>query len=78
MKTYQGEVVSDKMDKTIVVIVKRRAKHKKYKKIITKTKKFHVHDEKNSAKIGDEVVFADSKPFSKTKKFKLVEIKKKG
>jgi len=75
MKQFKGNVVSDKMDKTIVVLVESFWTHPKYKKTITKTKKYLVHDEKG-AKIGDSVVFEETKPISKRKKFILVSIEK--
>lgn len=77
-KVMIGTVVSDKMDKTISVEVKRRVMHPKYKKFITKRSVFKVHDEKNEAKIGDKVMFRETRPLSKTKRFKLVKIIEKG
>ena len=71
MKVFNGVVVSDRMNKTIVVVVDRFIRHKKYKKMVKKIKKFHVHDEKNEAKVGDKVLFVESKPISKTKHFRL-------
>lgn len=73
-KERVGEVVSDKMDKTIVVEVERRFPHPKFKKIITKYKKFYAHDEKNEAKVGDQVRIEETRPLSKTKRWRLVEI----
>ena len=78
MKVFNGVVVSDRMNKTIVVVVDRFIKHKKYKKMVKKIKKFHVHDEKNEAKVGDKVSFVETKPISKTKHFRLLEVNKKG
>jgi small subunit ribosomal protein S17 len=67
-----GIVVSDKSDKTIVVSVERRFKHPKYSKYVSKTKKYHAHDESNSAKTGDQVIIIEARPFSKLKKWELV------
>ncbi|OGE85106.1 MAG: 30S ribosomal protein S17 [Candidatus Doudnabacteria bacterium RIFCSPHIGHO2_02_FULL_46_11] len=67
-----GTVVSDKMNQTRVVEVKSRKTHPKYKKIYTVSKRFKVHDPKNSSHLGDTVAFIPSKPFSKTKKFIIV------
>jgi small subunit ribosomal protein S17 len=77
-KTYkrrlEGVVVSDASDKTIVVSVVTRFKHDKYSKFIHKSKKFHAHDEENTAKVGDKVQIIESKPISKNKKWQLVRI----
>ena len=73
-KTFTGVVVSDKTDKTIVVKVTRREAHPIYKKVITKTTKFHAHDPKNEANIGDTVLIQETKPVSKTKSSILVQI----
>jgi len=70
--TGKGVVVSDKMDKTIVVAVDTLKKHPKYHKRYTSTKKYKVHDEKNQFKTGDEVTFVSTKPISKDKKWKVV------
>ena len=67
-KTLIGKVVKDKNDKTIVVLVKRKFIHPFFKKVITTSKKYHAHDEKNKYKIGDNVKIIESKPFSKKKK----------
>ena len=69
-----GTVVSDKMKKTIVVKTERTTKHPLYKKTIKKYKKFKAHDENNSAKIGDKVKIIESRPLSKEKRWRLVEI----
>ena len=69
-----GEVVSDKMNKTIAVEIYRLVKHKRYGKFIRKSSVFHAHDEKNVAKIGDKVRIAESRPISKLKRWKLVEV----
>lgn len=71
-KTLKGVVVSDKMDKTIVVEVSRFVEHKKYGKRIKKTKKYKAHDEDNSKKIGDLVEIEETKPLSKDKHFKVI------
>ena len=75
-KFFQGTVVSDKMDKTIVVAVDTFGIHKIYKKRVKKTTKFHVHDEDNKAKVGDIVRFMETRPLSKTVHYVLVEIVK--
>ena len=66
--------MSDKNDKTIVVLVERKYQHPFLKKIVKSKKKYHVHDEKNKSKIGDAVQIEESKPYSKYKKFKLLEV----
>lgn len=71
-KTLKGKVVSDAMDKTVVVEVGRFVKHPKYKKFYTISKKYHAHDEKNQFKIGDEVEIVGTRPISKKKKFLVV------
>jgi len=71
-KVLKGIVVSDKMDKTIVVEVSRFVEHKKYRKRIKKTKKYKAHDENNEKKIGDVVEIGETKPISKDKHFKVV------
>ena len=73
-KTRTGVVVSDKMDKTIVVAVKDNVRHALYKKIIKKTYKLKAHDENNECKIGDTVRVMETRPVSKTKRWRLVEI----
>lgn len=75
-KTQIGKVVSDKMDKTIVVAVETYKKHKLYHKRIRYTKKFKAHDESNQAKIGDTVEIMETRPISKDKRWRLVEIVK--
>lgn len=69
-----GEVVSDKMNKTIVVRVERRFRHPRFKKVVTAYTKFYVHDEKGEAKCGDRVRIQETRPISKTKCWRLVEI----
>ena len=71
-KTLKGKVIRDKNDKTVVVLVKRRFAHPFFKKVITSTKKYHAHDEKNKFKIGDDVSIIESKPFSKKKRWEIV------
>jgi len=73
-KTRIGRVVSDKMDKTIVVAVEDHVKHPLYKKIIKKTYKLKAHDEENSCGIGDKVKVMETRPLSKEKKWRLVSI----
>jgi small subunit ribosomal protein S17 len=75
-KTLVGEVVSDKMDKTVVVRTVSRVPHPRFGKIIKHTAKFHAHDEKNEAKTGDKVRIAETRPLSKTKRWRLVEVLK--
>ena len=75
-KEMTGFVVSDKMQKTIVVQVKRLTRHPNYKRVITKATKFKVHDEKNQAKIGDKVKITETRPLSKDKRWRLVEVLK--
>ncbi len=73
-KERVGIVVSDKMDKTIVVAVRERVKHPLYKKIVNRTKKFKAHDENNVCGIGDKVLIQETRPLSKDKCWRLVEI----
>jgi small subunit ribosomal protein S17 len=73
-KQRVGEVVSNKMTKTIVVRVERRFPHPQYKKIVTSYKKFYAHDEKAEAKIGDLVCIEESRPLSKLKRWTLVKV----
>jgi len=76
-KVFRGEVVSDKMDKTIVVAVTRLVRHPLYPKVIKKTTKFKAHDEFNEAKEGDIVEIMETRPLSKTKRWRLVRIIKR-
>jgi small subunit ribosomal protein S17 len=76
-KERTGEVISDKMNKTIVVRVERRFRHPKFKKVVTQYKKFYAHDEKNEAKVGDRVLIQETRPLSKTKSWQLVRIVEK-
>ena len=73
-KQRVGEVVSNKMTKTIVVRVERRFPHPKFKKIVTSYKKFYAHDEKAEAKVGDTVCIEESRPISKLKRWTLVQV----
>ena len=66
-KILKGKVIRDKNEKTVVVLVKRKYSHPFFKKVITSSKKYHAHDEKNIFKIGDDVKIIESKPFSKKK-----------
>jgi len=72
-RLLKGMVVSDKMDKTIVVLVSRLKKHSRYKKRYRVTKKYKVHDKKNECKIGDQVMIRECRPMSKDKKWRLVK-----
>ena len=76
-KTRVGLVTSDKMDKTIVVAVETSEKHKKYGKFVKKTYKLKAHDEKNDCQIGDKVKVMETRPLSKDKRWRLVEILEK-
>ena len=73
-KTRVGLVVSDKMEKTVVVAIDRRVPHPVYGKMVTRTKKFQAHDEENSAKVGDRVRIMETRPLSKHKRWRVVEI----
>jgi small subunit ribosomal protein S17 len=77
-KERVGEVISNKMAKTIVVRVQRRFPHPKYKKIVTAYKKFYAHDEKGEARPGDQVRIIETRPMSKLKRWQLVEVVKRG
>jgi len=76
-KTRQGYVVSDKMDKTVVVEVEDRVKHALYSKVIRRTNKIKAHDENNAAGIGDRVLIMETRPLSATKHWRIVEILEK-
>jgi small subunit ribosomal protein S17 len=76
-KTKTGVVSSDKMDKTITVAVERKVKHPIYGKFVKKTTKFHAHDENNEAKPGDVVKIMETRPLSKLKRWRLVEVVEK-
>ncbi|MBX2857111.1 MAG: 30S ribosomal protein S17 [Cellvibrionaceae bacterium] len=77
VRTLTGRVVSDKMDKSIVVLTERRVKHPVYGKYVSKSSKLKAHDEDNQCGIGDTVTIAESRPFSKTKSWALVKIEEK-
>ena len=72
-KTRVGKVVSDKMDKTIVVAVENRVAHPLYKKIVKRTYKLKAHDENNECRVGDKVLVMETRPLSKDKRWRLVE-----
>jgi small subunit ribosomal protein S17 len=76
-KTRRGLVVSDKMDKTITVVIETRVKHPLYGKVMSRSSKVKAHDETNSAGIGDLVIIAETRPLSATKNWRLVEIVEK-
>src|SRR5262245_19992843 len=73
-KERVGEVISNKMTKTIVVQVQRRFPHPEFKKVVTQFNKFYAHDEKNEAKVGDRVRIQECRPLSRTKRWRLVEV----
>tara|TARA_Y100001935_G_scaffold254874_1_gene265435 strand:+ start:3371 stop:3607 length:237 start_codon:yes stop_codon:yes gene_type:complete len=74
-KILEGVVVSDKGNKSITVVVERKFKHPTLQKVVMTKKKYHVHDEKNSFKEGDKVAIIETRPISKTKRFKVIEDK---
>jgi small subunit ribosomal protein S17 len=76
-KTRTGLVTSNKMDKTITVAIERKVKHPIYGKFVKKTTKFHAHDEKNECTVGDTVKTMETRPLSKTKRWRLVEVVEK-
>jgi small subunit ribosomal protein S17 len=76
--TREGIVVSDKMDKTIVVAVERTTTHRLYGKVLRRSSKFKVHDEDNECKVGDRVVITECRPLSKEKSWRLVEVLARG
>ena len=76
-KERSGKVVSNKMDKSVVISVERKVKHEIYGKFVKKTTKFHAHDEKGECTIGDVVKIMETRPLSKTKRWRLVEIVEK-
>ena len=73
-KTRVGMVVSDKMDKTVVVAIQEHVKHPKYGKVIKRTVKIHVHDENNECNVGDKIEVMETRPLSATKRWRLVNI----
>ena len=76
-KAFVGEVISDKMEKTIVVEISRRVRHPRYLKVMTKYKKLYAHDEKSEASMGDTVRIVESRPMSRLKRWTLVEVVKR-
>jgi small subunit ribosomal protein S17 len=76
-KSFIGRVVSDKMDKTIVLAVTRRVAHSRYNKVVKRTTKYKAHDEKNECKVGDMVRVIETRPISKDKRWKVLEIVEK-
>ena len=72
-KILNGKVIKDINDKTIVVLVKRKYSHPFFGKVITSSKKYHAHDEKNKFKVGDKVKIIESKPYSKMKRWKVID-----
>lgn len=73
-KRFEGIVVSDKMDKTVIVAVDRLVKHRQYKKYVRRTSKFAAHDEQNRCAVGDRVVIIESRPLSRTKRWRVLDI----
>ena len=74
VRTLTGKIVSDKMDKTITVLIERRVKHPLYGKIVKRSTKLHAHDENNESRMGDVVTIKETRPLSKSKTFELVSI----
>lgn len=77
-KRMVGTVISDKMDKTVVVSVESLVQHKRYKKYIRRRKKYKAHDEKNECRIGDKVLIQETRPLSKEKRWKVIQILERG
>lgn len=77
VRTLSGRVVSDKMDKTVTVLIERKVKHPLIGKVVRRSKKFHAHDENNECKEGDLVVIEESRPLSKTKTWRVSKIVEK-
>lgn len=75
-REFIGPVVSDKCDKTVVVLIESMVKHPLYKKFVKRTKKFHAHDENNECKVGDSVVIQECRPISKNKTWKVMKVNK--
>jgi len=73
-RTLMGRVISDKMEKTITVLIERKVKHKLYGKIIKRSTKLHAHDENNECANGDVVIIGETRPYSKSKSFKLLSV----
>ena len=78
IRTLQGKVVSNKMDKTVTVLLERQVKHPLYKKFIRRSTKLHVHDQNNECSIGDTISIKECRSISKTKSWQLVEIVERG
>ncbi len=76
-RTLTGTVTSDKMDKTVTVLVERRVKHPLYGKYVVESKKYHAHDEANECGVGDKVEIAETRPLSKTKSWKVTRVLEK-
>ncbi len=76
-KVVTGTIVSDKMDKTVTVLVTRRLRHPLYRKYVSRSKKYHAHDEANACGVGDVVKLMETRPLSRTKRWRVVEIVKK-
>jgi small subunit ribosomal protein S17 len=76
-KVREGLVVSDKMDKTVIVMVEDRVKHRKYGKVIRRTRKYVAHDEQNACGVGDRVVLAETRPLSATKRWRVARVVEK-
>ncbi len=76
-RTLTGRVVSDKMEKTVTVLVERRVKHPLYGKIVTRSKKYHAHDEKNEFHEGDMVTIEECRPLAKTKSWRVIKLVEK-
>lgn len=74
IKTLQGRVISNKADKTVTVLIERKIKHPKYGKFMTRSTKLHVHDEKNQCNEGDTITIRETRPYSKTKTWCLVDV----
>lgn len=77
IRTLQGKVISDKMDKTVTVLIERKVKHPLYGKVIRRSTKIHAHDETNQYSIGDTVIIAETRPLSKTKSWVVKELVEK-
>ncbi|ABW66527.1 MAG: 30S ribosomal protein S17 [Thermodesulfobacteriota bacterium] len=76
-RQFEGTVVSDKMDKTVIVAVERLVKHQEYKKYVRRTAKFAAHDEQNQCAVGDKVIITESRPLSRTKHWRVVNVVEK-
>lgn len=76
-RQFEGTVVSDKMDKTVIVAVERLVKHQEYKKYVRRTARFAAHDEQNQCAVGDRVIITESRPLSRTKHWRIVNVVEK-